>query len=52
MVPAYGPNWRFKIGKWSPFLWHLAGIHDRLNPRFIAVAPWNRRRKPRRKPKQ
>jgi hypothetical protein len=48
IVPAYGPNWRFKIPRMSLFLWHIQSIHS---PTFrkIRVAPYNR--KPRRKRK-
>jgi hypothetical protein len=45
-VPAYGPNWRYKLGKKSKFLWHLQGIYHFNNPGRIAVAPWNRKRRP------
>jgi hypothetical protein len=44
IVPAYGPNWRYKVPKMNPSLWHIQGIHY---PKFkrIRMAPWNARRK-------
>ena len=44
-VPAYGPGWRHKLMKISPFYYHLVAIHDD-RWKDIRVAPWNRKRKP------
>ncbi len=49
MIPAYGPHWRYKIAKHSGYMWHLFGIYSEINPRRIWVAPWNRRRRPKKK---
>jgi hypothetical protein len=46
IVPAYGPNWRSKVPKMSPFLWHIQAVHSPIF-RTIRRAPWNA--KPRRK---
>lgn len=47
-VPAYGPGWRHKLPKVSPWYWHLCAIHD-MRWKDIRVAPWNRKRLPKRK---
>jgi hypothetical protein len=45
VIPRYGPNWKSKVPKMSPFAWHLKAIYE---PRWrsIVVAPWNKRRNP------
>jgi len=48
IVPAYGPKWRHKIPRMNPFLWHIQAIHSPLW-RTIRPAPWNARRRPKRK---
>jgi hypothetical protein len=45
-VPAYGPNWRFKIVKLPRLFWRRAGWR---NFKEIRVAPWNRTRRPKRR---
>lgn len=52
-IPIYGPNWKFKVLRMSPFLWHVRAISEwRFRKKHqIAghhVAPWNRRRLPKR----
>lgn len=51
IVPAYGPNWRYKVPRMSLFLWHVQAIHY---PKFrtIQVAPYNRKRRPKREVKR
>lgn len=40
IVPAYGPKWRYKVPRMSPFIWHIRSIHHYVF-RPIRVAPWN-----------
>lgn len=47
MRPTFGPGWRYQIPRVSPFIWHLLAIHNNHFKR-IQVAPWNRRRRPKR----
>jgi len=48
IVPAYGPNWRFKVARMSAFMWHIFAAHGQFRRSQIHVAPWNRRRRPKR----
>lgn len=48
IVPAYGPGWRHKVPRMSAFLWHVSAIHDPMWRRAPKVAPWNRKRRPKR----
>ncbi len=51
IVPAYGPNWRHKVPRMNPFLWHVQAIHHPIW-RKIRVAPYNYKRRPKRSTKR
>jgi hypothetical protein len=51
MVPAYGPNWRFKIPIHSKTEWHIGAHFGQFRRNQIFVAPWNRKRLPKKRRK-
>lgn len=46
MIPVYGPNWRFKVPVFSKAWWTIVAAHGQFRRNQIFVAPWNRKRLP------